>query len=66
MMNRMEIKGMLKKTALFSALCAACSGSEAFAREGVGVGLIVGEPTGVSLKYWLDRSTAIDAALAVN
>jgi len=62
----MEIKGMLKKTALFSALCAACSGSEAFAREGVGVGLIVGEPTGVSLKYWLDRSTAIDAALAVN
>jgi hypothetical protein len=29
-----------------------------------GVGVIVGEPTGLSLKYWLDQEQAIDAAAA--
>jgi len=32
--------------------------------SGVGLGLIVGEPTGVSFKYWTGSTTAIDAALA--
>jgi hypothetical protein len=32
--------------------------------EGFGVGIIVGEPTGVSGKYWLDRSNALDGAVA--
>ena len=28
-----------------------------------GLGLILGDPTGVSAKYWLDKSHAIDAAI---
>ncbi len=32
--------------------------------EGLGVGIIVGEPTGVTAKYWLDRTNALDGALA--
>jgi hypothetical protein len=30
----------------------------------VGVGIIVGEPTGVSFKYWTSSTTAFDGALA--
>jgi len=30
----------------------------------MGAGVILGEPTGVSLKYWLTESTALDAGLA--
>jgi len=29
-----------------------------------GLGMIIGEPTGVSFKHWLSRKTAIDAGLA--
>jgi hypothetical protein len=32
--------------------------------KGVGLGIIVGEPTGVSFKYWTSSTTAFDAALA--
>ena len=32
--------------------------------EPFGLGVIVGEPTGLSLKYWLDKDTAIDGAAA--
>ena len=32
--------------------------------RGTGIGLILGEPTGVSLKTWTGRRTAIDAAAA--
>jgi hypothetical protein len=32
--------------------------------RGLGLGLILGEPTGVSLKSWTGRRTAIDAAAA--
>jgi len=32
--------------------------------KGVGLGIIVGEPTGFSFKYWATTSTAFDAALA--
>ena len=32
--------------------------------NGIGVGLIVGEPTGISGKYWTGSTTAFDAALA--
>lgn len=32
--------------------------------KGVGLGLIVGEPTGISFKYWTGSTTAFDAALA--
>ena len=30
----------------------------------IGLGIIVGEPTGVSFKYWTTNTTAFDAALA--
>jgi hypothetical protein len=32
--------------------------------KGTGLGIIVGEPTGVSFKYWTSSTTAFDAALA--
>lgn len=32
--------------------------------NGIGVGVIVGEPTGISGKYWTGSTTAFDAALA--
>ncbi len=32
--------------------------------RGTGVGVIVGEPTGISLKQWLTPTTALDAAMA--
>ena len=33
-------------------------------QDGFGVGLIAGEPTGLSAKLWLGRNTAVDAAAA--
>jgi hypothetical protein len=33
-------------------------------RRGFGLGVILGEPTGLSLKSWTGRTTAIDAAVA--
>jgi len=36
----------------------------AYGRDGLGVGVIAGEPTGVSVKYWVDRNDAVDAAFA--
>ncbi len=33
-------------------------------RHGFGLGMILGEPTGISLKNWLGRSTAVDFAIA--
>jgi hypothetical protein len=32
--------------------------------KGVGIGIIVGEPTGISLKNWLSHNTAFDAGVA--
>ncbi len=37
-----------------------------FAQEsGYGVGVILGEPTGLTGKYWLDETNAIDAGVAI-
>ena len=33
-------------------------------REGFGIGIIIGEPTGLSAKKWISKTTAIDAAAA--
>ncbi len=46
-----------------SVLCL-CAAPDAQARDGIGLGIIVGEPSGASMKYWLDDTIAIDAALA--
>ncbi len=34
------------------------------AEEGIGLGVILGEPTGISVKKWLSHDTAIDGAAA--
>jgi len=39
-------------------------GQLAHAQEGLGVGIILGEPTGISLKVWISEKQAIDAAAA--
>ena len=31
---------------------------------GLGLGIILGEPTGISVKYWTSRITAVDGAIA--
>ncbi len=36
----------------------------ACAQDKLGIGLILGEPTGFSMKYWLDEEHAIDGAAA--
>jgi hypothetical protein len=38
--------------------------TSALAQDQLGIGLIVGEPTGLSMKYWLDDEHAVDAAAA--
>jgi hypothetical protein len=58
----------MKKTALIIILLAAAAGmSQAqTGRTGgnLGIGIIFGEPTGVSFKYWTGRTIAFDAAAA--
>ncbi|MBT8378654.1 MAG: DUF3996 domain-containing protein [Ignavibacteria bacterium] len=56
----------MKKISLLVALfiVALVSVSTFAQNKKVGVGIIVGEPTGVSLKYWTSSTTAFDAALA--
>lgn len=51
------------KMAVMAVVLAMASGSLC-ATDGLGVGVIVGEPTGLSLKYWLDDTHAIDGAAA--
>jgi hypothetical protein len=38
--------------------------ANAFAQDKFGLGVILGEPTGLSLKYWLGKEHAIDGAVA--
>ena len=45
-------------------LLLALSASRASAQGGFGLGIILGEPTGVSAKAWLTRTTALDFAAA--
>jgi len=40
------------------------SGTASFAQEGIGLGVILGEPTGVSFKTFVGERTAVDAAAA--
>lgn len=50
--------------ALLATIPAGAFAQESQAPSGFGVGVILGEPTGLSLKHWLDREQAIDAAAA--
>ncbi len=46
------------------AILLAVTATNASAQDTFGLGVIVGEPTGLSLKYWLDEDRAIDGAAA--
>ena len=57
----MNIKRMMKALWVFSMILWA---SVTFAKgENLGVGLMVGAPTGLSLKTWLDSTHAVDVGL---
>lgn len=53
---------------LIIATCLLLLSSTAFAVTpgSFGVGLILGDPTGISGKYWIDKDNAIDAAIGFN
>ena len=48
----------------FLALALGSVGEVQAQSSGAGIGIIVGEPTGLSLKFWQSRKTAIDLAAA--
>ena len=48
---------------IFILVCFLSAASFAQSRD-LGVGIIIGEPTGISLKHWVDNEVAIDGALA--
>jgi hypothetical protein len=55
----------LKGMAAAAAICALCTtDAGAGVKDGFGLGVIVGEPTGLSVKKWTDDTHAVDAALA--
>lgn len=59
---------MLKKNIILGLLVLAlvlpfCDRAYAF-MEGLGIGIIAGEPTGLSVKKWINESSAVDAAFA--
>jgi len=51
------------KIAIITLLLAAAS-ANARTQDDFGIGIILGEPTGLSLKYWIDEEIAVDGALA--
>jgi hypothetical protein len=55
----------MKRTLALLVLLMLLGGLGAAAQDsGIGVGLILGEPTGLSAKLWLGQNTAVDAAAA--
>jgi hypothetical protein len=48
---------------LLTILVAFCSAAST-AQEGFGIGIIIGEPTGISFKNWLSPTRAVDGAAA--
>jgi len=54
----------MKRIVLVLALAGVCTALTHAQNKGFGVGIILGEPTGLSGKYWLSNRTAVDAGLA--
>ena len=52
------------RVAIIALLTVLLAASAVMAEEGLGVGVIVGEPTGISLKKWIGADRAIDGAAA--
>ena len=63
-MMKKNFRGWLLTVIAAVSLSFTCLMHDVHAREGIGVGVIVGEPTGVSMKYWIDRTSAFDFACA--
>lgn len=55
---------MFKKVLLILTLLIILTGTSNAQQTGFGLGLILGEPTGLSGKYWISPRTAIDGAFA--
>src|SRR5262245_11820038 len=56
---------MRKRIALVAMVYFLAGAGRATAQDsGFGLGVIIGEPTGLSMKFWQSRSTAIDLAAA--
>ncbi len=55
---------MFKKVLIIVTLLTILTGTSNAQQTGFGLGLIVGEPTGLSGKYWINPWTAIDGAFA--
>ncbi len=49
---------------LFVIIITCCVQTGSAQDKQIGAGIIIGEPTGVSFKYWTSATTAFDAALA--
>jgi hypothetical protein len=54
----------MKGRVLFLLLLSACSCSVHAQQKGFGLGVIIGEPTGLSAKNWVSSRNAVDAGLA--
>lgn len=54
----------MRRSGMFLILGLLTLAAPARGQEGLGLGIIVGEPTGLSLKTWLTKSTAFDLAAA--
>ncbi len=53
----------MKRLTKTFALLILCAGFSAAQESGVGVGIIVGEPTGISTKIWTSHTNAVDIGL---
>jgi hypothetical protein len=54
----------MKRAVLFFAVACIISFKAAAQEKGFGLGVILGEPTGISAKYWVGTRNAVDGGLA--
>ena len=54
----------MRRYLIYSAILSVLTVGTAFAQHDFGLGIIVGEPTGLSGKLWLSKTSAIDGAVA--
>ncbi|TFH00938.1 MAG: hypothetical protein E4H13_06160 [Calditrichales bacterium] len=55
---------MIKRITFILSLILVCSGLASDQNSGFGLGIIIGEPTGISAKLWQSQTTAYDAGIA--
>jgi len=65
MMNRLyKISSLIRLSVLFTLLIMIFPRFPQAAEKGLGVGVIIGEPTGISFKKWVGQKNAFDGAIA--